>query len=196
MNVKNFNDGIIKENVVFKHMLGLCPLLAVTTTLINGLSMGLATAAVLVGANGAISALRNVIPSKVRIPAYIVIIATLVTVVDLLMNAYLYELHKVLGLFIPLIAVNCIVLGRVESFASKNPVMDSILDGLGNGIGFTLALVALGAVREVLGSGAILGIPLVGEDFSTMIVFILPPGAFLVLGFLVAGYNRVFKGGT
>jgi electron transport complex protein RnfE len=193
MNIKNFNDGIIKNNAIFKQMLGLCPVLAVTTSVVNGLAMGLATTAVLAGSNVVISALKSFIPSKVRIPAYIVIIATLVTAVDLLMNAYLYEVHKLLGLFIPLIAVNCIVLGRAESFASNNSVGDSLLDGLGNGIGFTLALVALSAVREVLGSGALFGMLLFGENFPAALVFILPPGAFLVLGFLMAGYNKVFK---
>ncbi|MDR2883939.1 MAG: electron transport complex subunit E [Deferribacteraceae bacterium] len=191
MNIKNFTDGLIKNNAVFKQMLGLCPALAVTTTMLNGIAMGLATTAVLAGSNVVISALKSVIPNKVRIPAYIVVIATLVTMVDLLMNAYLHDLHKVLGLFIPLIVVNCIVLGRAESFASKNGIFASLLDGLGNGIGFTLGLAILAAVREILGSGTILGVSL---STPPIIVFILPPGAFLALGFLMAGYNRLFKG--
>jgi electron transport complex protein RnfE len=170
-------------------MLGLCPTLAVTTTLINGLGMGFATTFVLVCSNTVVSSVKRFIPAKVRIPAYIVIIASFVTVVDLFMNAYTHELHKVLGLFIPLIVVNCIVLGRAESFASKNGVLDSLLDGLGNGLGFTLALCVLASVREVLGSGSLLGFSITGGVVPPVILFVLPPGAFIALGFLMAGYN-------
>ena len=186
-----FTDGLFKNNPVFKQLLGLCPTLAVTTTVINGLGMGLATTAVLLGATVCVSLFKGFIPAKIRIPAYIVIIASFVTVVDLLMNAYVHELHKVLGLFIPLIVVNCIVLGRAESFASKNSVGRTALDALGNGLGFTLGLCILAAVREILGSGSILGFALVGADVPKIILFVLPPGAFIALGFLLAAYNRL-----
>ncbi|MDR0453587.1 MAG: electron transport complex subunit E [Deferribacteraceae bacterium] len=189
MKLSSFTDCIIKNNAIFKQMLGLCPTLAVTTTLINGLGMGFATTFVLVCSNTVVSSVKRFIPAKVRIPAYIVIIASFVTVVDLFMNAYTHELHKVLGLFIPLIVVNCIVLGRAESFASKNGVLDSLLDGLGNGLGFTLALCVLASVREVLGSGSLLGFSITGGVVPPVILFVLPPGAFIALGFLMAGYN-------
>ncbi len=189
MRLNSLTNGIIKNNAIFRQMLGLCPTLAVTTTVKNGLGMGLATTLVLVCSNIAISSVKNFIPAKVRIPAYIVIIASFVTVVDLLMNAYTHDLHKVLGLFIPLIVVNCIVLGRAESFASKNSVPDAALDGLGNGLGFTLSLSVLAAVREILGSGAILGFSINGGVIPPVILFVLPPGAFLALGFLMAGFN-------
>lgn len=184
-------ESIFKNNAIFKQMLGLCPTLAVTTSLINGIGMGLATTAVLICSGAAVSLLRNFIPSKVRIPAYILIIASFVTVVDLLMNAYMHDLHKVLGLFIPLIVVNCIVLGRAESFSSKNNAFHSFIDGLGSGLGFTLALCLLASVREILGSGTLLGINIVGGVLPPVIIFVLPPGAFLVLGFLFAGVNMI-----
>lgn len=191
MRLKSFTDGIFSNNPVMKQVLGLCPTLAVTTSAINGIGMGLATTVVLIGSNTVVSLVKNLIPAKVRIPAFIVIIASFVTVVDLLMNAYVHDLHKVLGLFIPLIVVNCVVLGRAESFASKNSLFDSILDGLGTGLGFTLALFILGGVREVLGNGSILGHSLFPAGFSPSIVMILPPGAFIALGFLMMGYNYV-----
>jgi electron transport complex protein RnfE len=188
---QDFTKGIIKENPVFVLLLGMCPTLGVTTSGINGLGMGMATAFVLVASSLAISLLRNLIPAKVRIPAFIVVIATFVTVVKLVMEAYLPELFAQLGLFIPLIVVNCVILGRAEAFASKNGPIRSILDGLGSGIGFTLALTLLGLVREILGSGSFFDMKFVSADASTMIVFILPPGAFIVLGFLIATVNKL-----
>jgi electron transport complex protein RnfE len=201
MDIKTFTNGIFGNNPVMKQVLGLCPALAVTTSAINGIGMGLATTAVLIGSNSVVSLVKNLIPAKVRIPAYIVIIASFVTVVDLVMNAYVHDLHKVLGLFIPLIVVNCVVLGRAESFASKNGLFSSILDGLGTGLGFTLALFVLGAVRELMGNGSLMGVDLFGAGFKPSIVMILPPGAFIALGFLMMLYNfveerkRVKRGG-
>jgi len=191
MNLKAFTSGIFGNNPVMKQVLGLCPTLAVTTSAINGIAMGLATTAVLIGSNTVVSLVKNFIPAKVRIPAFIVIIASFVTVVDLVMNAYVHDLHKVLGLFIPLIVVNCVVLGRAESFASKNGVFASIMDALGIGFGFTLALMILGGVREILGNGSIMGFDLFGAGFQPSIVMILPPGAFIALGFLMMMYNYV-----
>jgi electron transport complex protein RnfE len=201
MNFKTFTNGIFGNNPVMKQILGLCPALAVTTSAVNGIGMGLATTAVLIGSNSVVSLVKNIIPAKVRIPAYIVIIASFVTVVDLMMNAYMHDLHKVLGLFIPLIVVNCVVLGRAESFASKNGILSSVVDGLGTGLGFTFALMVLGGVREVLGSGSIFGLDLFGAGFHPSIVMVLPPGAFIALGFLMMMYNfveerkRVKRGG-
>jgi len=180
-----FKDGFWKNNAVFKQVLGMCPTLAVTTSAINGIAMGLASTAVLVCSNFVVSLVKNIIPAKVRIPAYIVIIASFVTVIDLVMNAYLHDIHKVLGLFIPLIVVNCVILGRAESFASKNSPFSSVFDGLGIGLGFTFALFILGGVREILGNGSILGISLTGEWFKPAVVMILPPGAFIALGFIL-----------
>lgn len=188
---QTFTRGIFKENPIFVLLLGLCPTLGVTTSAVNGFSMGLATLSVLFFSNIIISILRSVIPDKIRIPAYIMVIATLVTIVDMLMHATLPVMYEVLGLFIPLIVVNCIILGRAEAFASKNNVVLSALDGLGIGIGFTLSLTVLGGVREILGSGAIFNIQIFKESFAA-IVFILPPGAFITLGFLMAGVN-IFK---
>ena len=182
-------NGIIKENPTFVLMLGMCPTLGTTTSAINGMSMGLATMFVLMCSNMTISAVRNLIPDKVHIPAYIVIIATFVTIVQLCMEAYLPSLYESLGLFIPLIVVNCIVLGRAEAFAAKNGVFDSALDGVGIGIGFTLALTLLGAVRELLGSGKIFDTTVFPEDYG-MILFILAPGAFITLGLLIAVKNH------
>lgn len=181
---ENFLNGIIKENPVFVLLLGCCPTLGVTSSAINGIGMGAATAFVLVMSNLAIALVKNVIPDKVRIPAFIVIIAAFVTVVQLLMEAYTPALNEQLGLFIPLIVVNCIVLGRAEAFASRNTVFASILDGLGMGIGFTLALTLLGTIRELLGSLSVFGVKLVDAD--GMLVFILAPGAFITLGFIIA----------
>jgi len=186
-----FTKGIWKENAVFKLVLGMCPTLAVTTSAINGLGMGLATTFVLVCSNMAVSLMRHIIPSQVRIPAFIVIIASFVTVVQLCMEAYVYGLYKALGIFIPLIVVNCVILGRAEAFASKNPFMSSIADGMGMGIGFTLSLFVLGSVREILGSGTLLGHVLFGANYKPFILFILPPGAFIALGTLLALMNRV-----
>jgi len=181
---ENFLNGIIKENPVFVLLLGCCPTLGVTSSAINGIGMGAATAFVLVMSNLAIAAVKNVIPDKVRIPAFIVIIAAFVTVVQLLMEAYTPALNEQLGLFIPLIVVNCIVLGRAEAFASRNTAFASMLDGLGMGVGFTLALTLLGTIRELLGSLSVFGIKLVDAD--GMLVFILAPGAFITLGFIIA----------
>jgi len=189
--LRQFWKGIVAENPVFRLVLGMCPTLAVTTEAVNGIGMGLATAFVLVCANAAVSLLRAVIPAKVRIPAYIVVIATFVTVVDLVMNAYAHDLHKALGVFIPLIVVNCVILGRAEAFASKNGVLPSVADGLGMGLGFTLSLTLLGSVREVLGNGTWFGLPVLAEGYQPLIVMILPPGAFITLGFLLAGMNRL-----
>jgi electron transport complex protein RnfE len=183
--------GLWKENPIFRLVLGMCPTLAVTTSVENGLGMGLATTFVLTCSNVIISLLRGFIPRQVRIPCFIVVIASFVTVVDLVMHGFFYELHRSLGLFIPLIVVNCIILGRAEAFASRNGVGWSLLDGLGMGVGFTLGLAVLGAVREVLGNGTLLGYALFGESFPPLLVMILPPGAFLSLGFLLAGMNRL-----
>ena len=189
--IKNFTKGFIKENPVFVLFLGLCPTLGVTTSAINGMGMGLATTFVLAMSNIVVSLIKGFIPDKVRIPAYIVVIASFVTIVDLVMAGYLPDLHENLGLFIPLIVVNCLVLGRAEAFASKNGVMSSIMDGLGMGLGFSMALVMLGGIRELLGSFSIFGIQLVDAD--GILLFILPPGAFIALGFLIALINHFRK---
>lgn len=189
---KNFSKGFIKENPVFVLVLGMCPTLGVTSSAINGLGMGLATAFVLMMSNIVISLVKNLIPEKVRIPSFIVIIAAFVTVVQLAMQAYVPSLYKSLGLFIPLIVVNCIVLGRAEAFASKNNVVSSAIDGLGIGLGFSFALVLLGGIREILGSGKIFDITLYSENYVTLL-FVLSPGAFIVLGYLIALINRISK---
>ncbi|MDH4229505.1 MAG: electron transport complex subunit E [Nitrospirota bacterium] len=183
----DFRRGIVKENPIFRQMLGLCPTLAVTTSAVNGAAMGMATLAVMVASSFSVSAVRRVIPGGVRIPAYIVIIATFVTVVDLMMNAFAHDLHKTLGLFIPLIVVNCIVLGRADAFAGRKPIPRAIADAAGSGTGFLLALLALGAVREVLGSGSLFGVRLFTESYPAFLLFVLPPGAFIMLGMMVAG---------
>jgi H+/Na+-translocating ferredoxin:NAD+ oxidoreductase subunit E len=188
--VKTFTKGIWKENAVFKLLLGMCPLLAVTTSAENGLGMGAASTFVLVCSNIVVAILRKLIPSKVRIPAFIIIIATFVTIVQLCMEAWVYGLYQSLGIFIPLIVVNCLILGRAEAFASKRPVLDAAVDGLGMGLGFTLALFILGAVREIFGSGALLGFDLFGAGFQPMLLMILPPGAFISLGLLLALMNK------
>jgi len=184
---ENFLKGIIKENPVFVILLGLCPTLGVTSSAVNGLGMGVATAFVLVMSNLVISLVKNVIPDKVRIPSFIVIIAAFVTVVQLLMAAYTPALNEQLGLFIPLIVVNCIVLGRAEAFASRNTALASMIDGLGMGVGFTFALTLLGAIRELLGSLSLFGYKFIDAD--GMLVFILAPGAFISLGFIIAIMN-------
>jgi Na+-translocating ferredoxin:NAD+ oxidoreductase subunit E len=188
-----FTKGILRENPLLVLLLGLCPSLAVTTSVQNGIGMGLAATFVLVCSNVVISMIRNVIPPKVRIPAFIVVIASFVTIVDLVLHAYMYDLWKSLGLFIPLIVVNCIILGRAEAFASRNSVMLSLIDGVGMGLGFTIALVVLSAIREILGNGTFAGIKLFGENFEPAVLMILPPGAFITLGFLVAGVNILNK---
>ncbi len=185
-------NGILRENPVFALVLGMCPTLATTTSAINGMSMGLATTFVLICSNVVISLLKNLIPDKVRIPAFIVVIATFVTMVQLLMQAYLPAIYEVLGLFIPLIVVNCIVLGRAEAFAAKNTVGLSALDGLGMGLGFTLALTLIGAVRELLGTGCVFGLNLYSETYG-MLIFVLAPGAFIVLGYLMALVQKLLK---
>ncbi len=189
--LQNFTKGFIKDNPVFVLLLGLCPTLGVTTTAINGLGMGLATTFVLVMSNLVVSLIKNVIPDNVRIPAFIVIIASFVTIVELSMQAYTPALFEALGLFIPLIVVNCIVLGRAEAFASKNSIGSSVIDGLGMGLGFAFALGLLGAVREILGSGAIFSIKFIEGD--GMLVFVLAPGAFIALGYLIAIMNKLKK---
>lgn len=188
---QTFTRGLWKDNPIFRLLLGLCPTLAVTTSVENGLGMGLASTFVLLCSNVIVSLLRDFIPKKVRIPAYIVVIASFVTVVDLVMHGFFFELHKSLGLFIPLIVVNCVILGRAEAFASRNGVGMAVLDGLGMGLGFTLGLAAIGAVRELLGSGSLLGVDVLGGDFPSFLVMILPPGAFLTLGLLLAVMNRL-----
>mgnify|MGYP001402980460 CR=1 FL=1 len=187
---KDFTRGLWEENPTFRIMIGLCPTLAVTTSALNGMSMGLATTFVLVCSSALISLLKNLIPDKVRIPSFIIIIATFVTIVDLYMNAMLPELHRVLGLFIPLIVVNCIVLGRAEAYASKMPVIHSIFDGLGMGLGFTWALTLLGSIRELLGAGSIFGKQILPEG-ATLGIMGLPPGAFITLGILMAVMNMI-----
>ncbi len=189
--VQELTKGIWKDNPVFKMVLGLCPLLAVTNTAINGIAMGLASTFVLVCSNTVVSSLRSIIPSKVRIPAFIIVIASFVTIVDLSMNAWAHQLHKTLGLFIPLIVVNCLILGRSEAFASRNPVLRSLVDGIGMGIGFTLALFLLGTVREVLGSGTFFGYPILGSGYNDILVLILPPGAFLAMGIMLGAFNSL-----
>ncbi len=181
---KNFSKGLFKENPTLVLLLGMCPTLGVTTSAINGMGMGLATTFVLVMSNLVVSLVKNLIPDKVRIPAFIVIIASFVTVVELVMQGFMPALFEQLGLFIPLIVVNCIVLGRAEAFASKNGVFSSIIDGLGMGFGFTLSLTLLGAVRELLGSGAVFSVKIIQGDL--MLVFVLAPGAFLALGYMIA----------
>ncbi len=188
---KNFTKGFLKENAVFTLFLGLCPTLAVTTSAQNGLGMGLATTFVLVMSNIVVSIVKKGIPAKVRIPSFIVIIASFVTIVELLMQAYLPDLFKALGIFIPLIVVNCLVLGRAEAFASKNNTWSSLIDGLGMGVGFTLALFILGAVRELLGGGSFLGYKFITGN--GIILFILAPGAFIALGYLIAITNKLKK---
>lgn len=186
-------EGILTNNPVFVQLIGMCPTLATTTSLQNGIGMGLAATAVLICSNAVISLLRKLIPSKVRIAAYITIIAGFVTAVDLLIQAYLPDLSKSLGLFIPLIVVNCIILARAEAFASKNSVLPSIGDGLAMGLGFTFALCVLSTIREILGAGTLMGYPLFGESFQPAILMILPAGGFLTLGFVIALFQKLLK---
>ena len=191
MNWNNLTKGFFKENPVFVLLLGCCPTLATTTSAINGLSMGLATTFVLILSNMCISLLKNFIPNKVHIPCYIVVIASFVTVLQLLMQAYLPSIYETLGLFIPLIVVNCIVLGRAEAFASKNGIGASAIDGISMGLGYSMALTILGSIREILGSGSIFGWKFIGGD--AILVFVLAPGAFIAMGYLIAIMNRLLK---
>jgi len=189
--LKNFTKGFINENPILVLVLGTCPTLATTSSSLNGLGMGIATTFVLVGSNVVISLLSSVIPDKVRIPAFVVIIASFVTIVDLIMQAYVPSLYEKLGIFIPLIVVNCIVLGRAEAYACKNSVLSSLIDGAGMGLGFTIALGILGAFREIVGSGSIFGYKFISGD--GILVFILAPGAFIALGYMIALINKIKK---
>lgn len=197
--MQEFTKGILKENPVLVSLLGMCPVLGVTAFIVNGVGMGLAATAVLIASNLVISLLRNYIPPQVRIPCFIVVIATFVTIIEMVLKAFQPVLYEALGVFVPLIVVNCIILGRAEAFASKNSPLRSVLDGVGAGIGFTLALLLLSAVREIIGQGTILGpdpdtiIHLFGANFEPMALFAQPPGAFIALGLLLAGVNTLFK---
>lgn len=188
--VERISNGILKENPIFILMLGMCPTLAVTTSASNGVGMGLSTTAVLVGSNVLIAALRKVIPDRVRMPAYIVVVASLVTIVQFLLEAYLPEVNETLGIYIPLIVVNCIILGRAESYAAKNPVGLSAFDGIGMGLGFTVALLAIGAVRELVGNGSLFNKVVTPTSYEPATIFILAPGAFFVLAILTALQNK------
>ena len=191
-NFKVLMNGIIKENSTFVLLLGMCPTLGTTSSALNGMSMGLATTFVLVCSNVVISLIKNLIPDMVRIPAFIVVIASFVTALQMCMQAFVPDIYATLGLFIPLIVVNCIILGRAEAFASKNGVVPSFFDGVGMGLGFTIALTVLGAVREILGTGKIFGLEVWPEDYG-MLMFVLAPGAFIVLGYLIAIVNKLKK---
>ena len=184
-------NGLVKENPTFILMLGMCPTLAVTTSAVNGIGMGLSTTAVLVMSNMLISMLRKIIPDSVRMPAFIVVVASFVTIVDFLLEGFVPSLYESLGLYIPLIVVNCIILGRAESYASKNPVLPSVFDGIGMGLGFTVGLTCIGIVREILGAGQIFGVQIMPDAYTPITIFILAPGAFLVLACLVALQNKV-----
>lgn len=191
---KDFSKGLWKDIAPFRIVLGLCPTLAVTTAAENGLAMGLATTFVLTCSNILVSALRNIIPRRVRIASYILIIATFTVMVELVMQAYFYPLYMILGIFIPLIVVNCIILGRAEAFASKRPVLNSIADGVGIGLGFSMSLTVLGAIREILGAGTLFGYAVFGPDFSPMTFMVKPPGAFVCLGLLLGVMNIIKRG--
>jgi len=188
---QNFLKGIIKENPIFVMLLGMCPTLGVTSSAFNGLGMGVATLFVLLMSNIVVSLVKSQIPSKVRIPAFIIIIASFVTIVEMVLEAYIPFLYEQLGIFIPLIVVNCLILGRAEAFASKNNLMSSILDALGMGLGFVLALTVLGTFREILGSGSLFGLKFIPQDANTFILFILPPGAFIALAYLTVIFNKL-----
>lgn len=194
ISINNLTRGIIKENPVLVMLLGMCPTLGVTTSAVNGLGMGLATMFVLMLSNMAISCVKKIIPDMVRIPSFIIIIASFVTILEMLMQAYTPAIYSALGIYIPLIVVNCIILGRAEAFASKNTIFQSLLDAIGMGIGFTLALVLLGSLREILGNGSIFGYSFISEDASPMLLFIMPPGAFLALGGIIAVVNKFKRG--
>ena len=188
--IKILLNGVIKENPTFVLMLGMCPTLATTTSAINGMSMGLATMFVLICSNLVISLIKKLAPDMVRIPVFVVVIASFVTILQMVMQAFVPGIYATLGLFIPLIVVNCIILGRAEAFACKNGPIESIFDGIGIGLGFTIGLTALGVVREILGAGSVFGITLLPESLN-MLLFVLPPGAFITLGFLVAIVNKL-----
>jgi Na+-translocating ferredoxin:NAD+ oxidoreductase subunit E len=190
-NLKFLTEGLVKSNPTFVLVLGACPTLAVTTAAMNGIGMGAATTFVLVCSNFLIATLKNVIPDKVRIAAFILIIATFVTIVDMVMKAYTPDLYNTLGIFIPLIVVNCIILGRAEAFAQKNRILPSILDGLGMGLGFTLAITLIAGIRELLGNGSIFDFKLINDEIPTILLFILPPGAFFTYGYLIALMNKI-----
>ena len=192
-NMKILTNGLIKENPIFVLLLGMCPTLATTTSAINGLSMGLATMFVLVCSNVVISCIKKLTPDKVRIPVFIVVIASFVTILQMCIKAFFPDIDKALGLFIPLIVVNCIILGRAEAFACKNTPLSSMFDGIGIGLGFTMALTILGIVRELLGAGSIFGISLLPE-VTNILIFVLPPGAFITLGYIIAIVNKLKKG--
>ena len=189
--MKEFTKGLWTENPIFRIVLGMCPTLAITTEAFNGIGMGLAATFVLVGSNVMISALRNFIPKKIRIPGYIVIIATFVTVVDLVMNAYLHPIYLKLGIFIPLIVVNCIIMGRAEAYAQKNGVIYSLLDGLGMGLGFTISIVVISMIRELIGNGTMFGVQIMGQAYVPFLLIILAPGAFILLGSMLGAMNRL-----
>ena len=191
ISIENLTRGIIKENPTLVMLLGMCPTLGVSTSTENGLGMGLATLFVLILSNFGISVLKNLIPEGVRIPCYIIVIASFVTVIEMLMAAWFPVLYKSLGIYIPLIVVNCIILGRAEAFASKNNAFQSVLDAIGMGIGFTLSLTVLGSIREILGAGSFFGISLFGEEAKTILLFIMPPGAFLALSFMIIMFNKI-----
>ncbi|NMB35892.1 MAG: electron transport complex subunit E [Firmicutes bacterium] len=190
---QEFTKGIVQENPVFRLILGMCPTLAVTGSTLNALGMGVSVIAVLLCSNIVVSAVRNVVPAKVRIPAYIMIIATFVTIVEMLLSAFAPDLFEALGIFIPLIVVNCIILGRAEAFARKNTIGRSVIDALGIGLGYTLSLTLLGVIREVFGAGSILGYPIMGAAFEPMGVLAVAPGAFITLGILLGLFNYLFK---
>ncbi len=186
---KEFLKGIYTQNPVYRMVLGMCPTLAVSNTVQNSVGMGIATTFVLLGSNILISLIKDIVPRRIRIPMFIVVIASFVTIADLVMAAYTPQLHRALGIFVPLIVVNCIILGRAEAFASKNTVLNSVADALGMGIGFTLALLSLGITRELLGNGTLWGYPLLGNHYNPMLIMVLPPGAFLVLGVYLGFIN-------
>lgn len=191
--LQDFLRGLWEENPIFVLVLGLCPTLAVTTSIVNGFAMGMATTFVLISSGLVISTVKDYIPKEIRIACYVVIIASFVTVADMFLAAYYPDIHKILGLYVPLIVVNCVILGRMEAFASKNPIRNSLADAAGIGLGFTWALAFIGSIRELLGAGTILGIQVFGASFQPAIVFILPPGAFLTLGFMLAFFNKYIK---
>lgn len=188
-----FKNGVIKDNPILVQQVGMCATLAITSSLLNGIGMGIAVIAVLTGSNIVISLLRNFIPDEVRIPAFVIIIAAFTTIIDLLMHAYTFALYQSLGVFIPLIVVNCIILARAEAFASKNGVVDSIIDGLGMGVGYLVAMILLSSIREILGNGTILGLRILPEAYEPMMVAIQPPGAFILLGLLIGFVNYLSR---
>lgn len=186
-----FRNGLIKENPIFVQLIGMCSTLAVTTSAVNGIAMGLAVTVVLIGSNLVISLIRNVVPDKIRIPSFVVVIATFVTIIDMFLKAYSPTIYNALGLFIPLIVVNCIIFARAESFASKNGILPSIVDGLGMGLGYTLALLILGSIRELLGAGTLFGHQIMSASYQPALIAIMPPGAFIILGILIGIFNNI-----